>query len=572
MLSKSQLKDIFVTHSGLLKPEEFEVIVKSAQENRQPLDQILMERGFVAPHHFLQLLSEYFKVPATDLRIDEIDPEALKMLPERFASTHMVVAFSKDQDLLKIAMADPGDKDLVKTIQDTVRTKVQIYVATEHVIKRALVLYQGDISSSLAAILAKVKKDVTDGTEISSEVKGLLDVILETAVLMDASDIHIEPFESEVIVRFRVDGLLKTVAILPLAVHQSLMARLKVMASLKIDEKRIPQDGRISVRLQSEEVNGRVSTVPSMWGEKAVIRVLRKEAQLFDLSSLGLLASDLEIVKKYLKLPFGMILVCGPTGSGKTSTLYAFLQEIGLDRIDVVNISTIEDPIEYTIPRVTQIQIHPEINLTFASGLRSLLRQDPDIIMVGEIRDRETADIAVRTALVGRLLLSTLHTNDAVGAMPRLLDMGVEPYLISSTLSLVIAQRLVRKLCTHCRQSYMPEQKDIALLQKTYNLDQALKTLAQTGVVSADTQVDGLRFYKSEGCDKCDHSGYIGRTAVFEILQVTDGLKTLISNKEDGVKLKEFALKEGMKTMFADGLAKVILGETDLKELLRVVV
>jgi type IV pilus assembly protein PilB len=570
-LSKNSLKTIFVDQTGLLTPEGFESIVKSASENRQPLEQILMERGFVAPQYYLKLLSEYYKVPSTDLKINDIYTETLHLLPEIFAMNHMVVAFGRNENMVNVAMVDPSSSDTIRAIENSLNRKIQPHVATEHAIKRALVLYKGSISESLAKLLEDIKSKVGAKESDSSElITALLDKILETAVFMEASDVHIEPYEKEIIVRFRVDGLLKSVAILPVNTLQGLIARLKILAGLKIDEKRVPQDGRINYNLTREDESGRVSIVPSMWGEKTVIRVLRKEAQLFDLASIGLLDSDLEIVRKHLRLPFGMILVCGPTGSGKTSTLYAFLQEIGMERIDVVNISTIEDPIEYTIPRVTQIQIHPEVDLTFATGLRSLLRQDPDIIMVGEIRDNETADIAVRAALVGRLLLSTLHTNDAVGVVPRLMDMNVEPYLISSTLSMAIAQRLVRKLCTHCRQSYIPDAKEIDLLRKNENLDQSIETLRRIGSISKSSEIKDLRFYKSVGCEKCDQSGYIGRTAIFEILEVTDHLKDFISRREDGLKIKELALKAGMKTMFADGLAKVLLGITDVKELLRV--
>ncbi|HYV34036.1 MAG TPA: GspE/PulE family protein, partial [Candidatus Limnocylindria bacterium] len=497
-LSTLQLKEIFVAQSGLLKEEEFDSVVKIAAGNRQPLEHLLMEKGFVAPRHFLTLLSEYYKVPATDLKISEIDQQALLVFSEKYAAGHMVVAFAKDEGVLKVAMADPSDKELLMNLQQSAKMKIEPYVAPEHAIKRALVLYHGNIQSSLDEILEQIKQRGDESSDAS--VVNLLNSILETAVLMDASDVHIEPFETEIIIRFRVDGLLKTVAILPPKLHNLVIARLKVLASLKMDEKRLPQDGRFSIKIQDEEISIRISTVPSMWGEKAVMRILPKEAQLFDLASIGLLEADLELVRKFLKKPFGMILIYGPTNSGKTSTLYAFLEEIGIERIDVVNISTIEDPIEYTVPRITQIQIHPEINLTFAAGLRSLLRQDPDIIMVGEIRDSETADIAIRAALVGRLLLSSLHTNDAIGAIPRLIDMGVEPYLVSSTLALVLAQRLVRKLCPHCRQSYKPTSKELENLQKNQNLDAVLKVLSRFGTISKTTKASDLRFYKSAGC------------------------------------------------------------------------
>ncbi len=567
---KQQLKQIFVDQSGVLKPEEFDLIVKAAGENRQPLDQMLMERGFVAPHHFLSLLADYFKVPSTELKIPDIDLEALNKISEKFAATHLVVPFAQDKDIVKVAMVDPSDEEVKLALEQAVGTKIQPFVATEHAVKRALVLYRGSMKDMLDKVLVQIKNAEQGKGDADTDVETLLSSILESGVLMDASDIHIEPFETEIIIRFRVDGLLKTVAILPASLYQKLEARIKVLAVMKLDEKRLPQDGRFSLKIGEDEVSFRVSTVPSMWGEKVVMRILRKEGQLFDLGNIGFLESDLGIIRRYLKKPFGMILVCGPTGSGKSSTLYAFLEEIGIERVDMVNMSTIEDPIEYTIPRVTQIQIHPEINLTFASGLRSLLRQDPDIIMVGEIRDKETADIAVRGALVGRLLLSSLHTNDAIGAIPRLVDMEVEPYMVGSTLALVVAQRLVRKICPNCREGYKPEAGDIANWKKNQNFDYALEVLRGAGVISKTAKESDLRFYKSKGCAKCDNTGYLGRTAVFEVLEITDDLRALISAKENSVKLKEMALKNGMKTMFADGLAKTILGITDINEVLRV--
>lgn len=572
MLGKEQLKQIFVDQAGILSAEEFEEIVSAAAQNRQPLDHLLMERGFVAPYHFLTLLADYYKVPATDLKINEIDKKALMTISEKFASSQNVIAFAKDGSTLKVAMLDPNNKELLEKLGQITQSTIQPYITTEHAIKRALILYGGSLTDSLNKAVKQVQDGASAGNTSDASVSELINAICENAVLTEASDIHVEPFESEVIVRYRIDGLLRTVVVLPISLHATVSARLKVMASLKMDEHRLPQDGRFALKINDEEVNFRLSIVPSMWGEKAVMRVLRKEAQLFDLASMGFLDSDLPLIKQYLKKPFGMVLVCGPTGSGKTSTLYSFLQEIGIERIDVVNISTIEDPIEYTIPRVTQIQIHPEIDLTFASGLRSLLRQDPDIIMVGEIRDKETADIAVRAALVGRLLLSSLHTNDAIGAIPRLVDMEVEPYMVASTLSLVIAQRLVRKLCTHCRESYKLDADEIKTIKQVHDFDSALASLIKHGIVSKETTAESLRLYRSKGCYQCDNTGYIGRTAIFEILPINDALKNLISAHENSVKIKEQALADGMKTMFADGLAKAILGVTDVKELMRVAI
>ena len=395
----------------------------------------------------------------------------------------------------------------------------------------------------------------------------LLDSVMEAAVIMDTSDIHIEPYESELIVRFRIDGLLRTIVTIPKKMAPSITARLKVISELKVDETRLPQDGRFAQMIKGQEVNFRISTVPSLWGEKLVMRVLPKEAHLFDMHNLGLLDVDRELIRLYLKRPHGMILVTGPTGSGKTTTLYACLQQIGNDRIESVNISTIEDPVEYTMPRITQIQAKPDINLTFASGLRALLRQDPDIIMVGEIRDKETADSAVRSALVGRLVLSSLHTNDAASTIPRLLDMGIEPYLISSTLSLVIAQRLTRRLCTFCRYTYEPDVSTLQDLLKNHDLLRGLQRLKKSGMIP-DSNTSNIRFYKAKGCTHCDETGYQGRSGIYELLQVTPRIQDAIKARVDSNTVRQVAYEEGMKSMFDDGLAKVITGEIDLAELL----
>lgn len=573
-LTEQDFREIFVDRSGLLTSAEFDVVQKNAEGLRRPLSQVLMERTAVSPRYFLELVGDFFSLPVTELKIAEVDREALTSVSQAFAEKHLIVPFAKDARSLKVAFADPRNRDVVAAVESTAGVPIAPYAATEQAIRRALLLYRGDIREHLRRMVKRLEKDAAAGESATGEVPSILaflDAIVDTAVILDASDIHIEPFEQETIIRLRVDGLLRTVARVPKVFHDSLIARLKVLARLRIDEHRLPQDGRFNVRVQEQAVDIRLSLVPSYWGEKAAMRVLRKEASLFDLASLGLLESDLEIIVRHLKRPFGMILVCGPTGSGKTTTLYAFLQEIGVEKTDVVNISTVEDPIEYTVARVTQIQIHPEINLTFSVGLRALLRQDPDILMVGEIRDGETANTAVRAALIGRLLLSSLHTNSAVGAIPRLLDMGVEPYLVSSTLSLVVAQRLVRKLCVRCRESYAPSNDVLGRLRELPSFAESVASLKRHGLLSdAKDPFKEVRFFQASGCAHCDHTGYQGRTPLFEILEVTDALRPHITARRDAAAITEVARQEGMKTLFADGLAKVAMGVTDLDELMRV--
>ena len=350
-------------------------------------------------------------------------------------------------------------------------------------------------------------------------------------------------------------------------------AMIEALAGLRIDERRAPQDGHFEADLGGFKVDLRVSSLPTHWGEKIVLRVLTKESTILDLEDLGLGAADYEIALRNILLPFGMILITGPTGSGKTTSLYAMLMRLGAERHNVVNISTIEDPVEYTMPRVNQVQINPAAGIEFATGLRALLRQDPDVIMVGEIRDRETAEIAVRSALVGRLLLSTLHTNDATGAVSRLLDMGVEPFLLASTLSLVIAQRLVRRICVGCRESVVADASILKALRARPDFDRTIEVLQEQGVLGkGDDPIAGIRLFRGKGCAQCHGSGFRGRLGVFELFEINDHIRSMIMERQDTSVIRARAIAGGMKTMFQDGIAKAFFGETTLEEVFRVAV
>ena len=562
------LQEIFVKKNGILNQKEFDKLFSLSVKLQRPLERIIMEKKLISQRYLLQMLGSYFSVPSAELKIADIDKEALKSINENFAVNNLVVPFAKEGNKLKVAMTDPLNKQLLQAMEKSTGMRIKPHIALERSIRRVCVLYKGSVKEVLERAMTHIgDKNMSE----ESSNKMLLNTIIESAVVIEASDIHIEPFEEDVFVRLRVDGMLRTIIVLPKLFHEEMISRIKVMSGLLMDEHRIPQDGRFHVNIENQAVDVRVSIIPSYWGEKVAMRVLLKEGLLYDLTSLGLLASDLELIKKYIQRPFGMVLACGPTGSGKTTTLYSFIQQIGMEKIDVINISTIEDPIEYSIPRVTQMQIHPKVDLTFAVGLRALLRQDPDIIMVGEIRDKETADIAVRVSLTGRLLFSTLHTNDAVSAIPRLLDIGIEPYLISSTLSLVIGQRLIRKICPHCRESYVVDNKTMEKIKQFYDYDYAVESLRKAGILgkSKDPFSD-IRFFRAKGCVQCDYLGYQGRTSVFEILEISDEIKNLIMNaSRDCDYIKKAAMKNGFKTLSVDGLAKVILGITDLDEVMR---
>jgi type II secretory ATPase GspE/PulE/Tfp pilus assembly ATPase PilB-like protein len=381
----------------------------------------------------------------------------------------------------------------------------------------------------------------------------------------------VEPYELETLVRVRIDGVLHEVMSLPPAAIAPLAARIKVLARLRIDERRVPQDGRFDVDLGGFRLELRVSTMLTHWGEKLVLRVLTREQLQPDLEDLGLAAADRETVLRNALRPHGMLLVTGPTGSGKSTTLYALLARIGAERQNVVNISTIEDPVEYAVPRISQMAVNPAAGVDFATGLRALLRQDPDIIMLGEMRDRETAEIAVRAALVGRLLLSTLHTNDATSSVPRLLDMGVEPYLVASTLALVVAQRLVRRICVACRESVAPDDALLAVVRGHPDFDATIDVLRRAGVLGAGPDPLGaIRVFRGTGCMHCGGRGFRGRLGLFELFEIGDGVRRMIMERRDAASIRRAAIAAGMKTIFQDGLAKVVLGETTLDEVFRV--
>ena len=452
--------------------------------------------------------------------------------------------------------------------------RVVPFLAPARAIQRAQLLYKGDLRKMLEQAAAEegdaTRRPLRQGEEDQSAVD-LLTRLLEYAAVSQASDIHIEPYELEVLVRYRIDGALHEVLSLAPAALASLVARIKVLSGMRIDERRAPQDGRFQASPGDVQMDLRVSSLPTLWGEKVVLRVLPREGITVDLEDLGLVASDYQVVLRNILRPFGMLLITGPTGSGKTTTLYAMLARLGLERQNVLNISTIEDPIEYTIPRVNQVLVNRSAGIEFATGLRALLRQDPDIIMVGEIRDRETVEIAVRAALIGRLLLSTLHTNDATAAVPRLLDMGVEPFLLASTLSLVIAQRLVRRICTNCRESITPDLPILHTLRARPDFEATIAVLQAEGVLGkTDDPLSSLRLFRGKGCPQCSGTGFRGRLGAFELFEIDDRVRGMIMARQDAAAIRAAAIAGGMKTMFQDGLAKVLLGETTLEEVWRV--
>jgi len=578
----SQIRD-FIIDSGLASRAEMEEAEKEAKEKKKPLGDMLVARAKFSEDDLRRMQAYILGIPFVNLKGQELNHEILTMIPEPIARKHNMIAFEKRDDSLEVAMLDTDDLQALNSIRKKVGLKILPRLTDAESMRHALLQYQknlkdefGDLikneSAEIKAIAEKMpgEEEASEGDlkKLAEElpVVRIVDTLLKHAIIQNASDIHIEPLEDQILVRYRIDGLLHDAMVLPKHIGASLTARIKVLSSLKLDEKRLPQDGRFKIDMNGEKVSFRVSTLPTFYGEKTVIRILKENAHGFSLESLGFHGEGLERIHDSLRQKTGMVLATGPTGSGKTTTLYTMLDILNKPE---VNISTVEDPIEYQMPRVNQTQVKPEIGLTFANGLRSLLRQDPDIVMVGEIRDGETAGLAINASLTGHLVLSTIHTNSASGAIPRLIDMGVEPFLIVSTVKTIIAQRLVRKLIAS-KEKYFLSPVEIKNLGKLVDLDRMLAMLREEKIVGAKDIWDKIPFYKAVKSAESE-DGYSNRVGIHEVLKVTSTIRELIlkGSSQDDIEIQ--AKKEGMMTMIEDGIFQAVLGQTSLEEIFRVV-
>lgn len=576
-LASTDLKRILLDQK-IIKDSDYEKLEKEAQEKKQPLANYLVFRKIIPEDRLAKLVSDFLKVPLVDLAEEKIPQEVLKVIPEPIARRHQVVAFKKRGNELDLAMTDPEDLQTREFVKKKTGFVIKPYLATKTGMEAALSQYHSSLKAEFEKILTtkkgeKPKTAEGEGQELEKmaqeiPVVRVVDTLLEYAIFEGASDIHIEPQEKEVTVRYRIDGILHDVMTLPKVIQPALVARLKVLSNLKIDEHRLPQDGRFKIQSEEYNISFRVSTIPIFDGEKVVLRLLDEGAKALTFEDLGFARSALEIIKRNLTRSHGMTLITGPTGSGKSTTLYTILTKLNTKG---VNISTIEDPIEYRIPGINQMQVNPKISLTFALGLRALLRQDPNIIMIGEIRDLETSEEAVHAAMTGHIVLSTLHTNNAAGAMPRLLDMGVEPYLIASTLNTVIGQRLVRKVCQDCKTSMKLDEKAIQSLSLDFNLEHLLEIMKREGVLDKKVRnMKDLEFFEGRGCDKCGHSGYRGRMGIYEVLDTNESIGKLILARAATSQIQDQAMANGMVLMWQDGFIKAHLGLTTIAEVLRV--
>jgi len=575
-----QLK-VFLLDAGLVDESQFEKALKKAEKTSQKVGDVLISENFIKQEELIKLEAYILGIPFVNLEKEAIPPEILKVIPEPIARSHNIVSFRKKGDGLEVAMLDPEDLrtiDFIKKKEPGL--KILPRLTTPESIKNALRQYQktleaefGDIIKKEAGDIRSIKEEevVEEKEELKKAAEELpvikiVDTLMKHAILQRASDIHIEPEEKDVVVRYRIDGILHDAMTLPRNAASGIVARIKVLSNLKLDEHRLPQDGRFKIETEDYKYSIRVSTLPVFDGEKIVMRLLPETSKAASLESIGLSGGALEKVQDSLKKPVGMILVTGPTGSGKTTTLYSMMEILNTPD---VNISTIEDPVEYRMPRVNQTQVNSKIGMTFANGLRALVRQDPDIIMVGEIRDNETVSLAINAALTGHMVLSTLHTNDAAGAIPRMIDMQAEPFLIASTLNIIIAQRLVRRLCKE-KEKYTLKDSEIKNLQKYCDQERILNILKEEKIIKPKTAFKDIEFYRPK-TTKDETEGYSGRVGIFEAMPINETIKDLIVKKATSDQIAEQAKKEGMRTMVEDGFIKAAQGLTSIEEVLRVI-
>ncbi len=543
------LKTKILDEAGLTKIAEF------AKNSQISLADALIEKDVITDENLGILISDYMKIPFIIMNKITIPQEVLKIVPERIAQKYNVIAFSKDAENIKLAMIDPRNTEIIDMIAKKTGLKVMPHLATERDFFNTLSLYRRELQKTVDELLQEQVEEAKNKEESDAPVVKIVDMLIEYAYQDKTSDVHIEPHEKNSLVRFRIDGVLHDILFLPKSLHERVVTRIKVLSRLRTDEHMSAQDGKMRIPLREENLDIRVSIVPIVEGEKVVMRLLSSRFRQFSLLNLGMTEKDLDKVNRAARKSYGMILSTGPTGSGKTTSIYSILKILNSRE---KNITTIEDPVEYRIQGVNQIQVNNKTDLTFANGLRSILRQDPNVVFVGEIRDSETAGIAVNAALTGHLVVSTLHTNDAAGTLPRLIDMKVEPFLVASTVNVIIAQRLLRKICEMCKSSVTLEKEDV------------LKNIPEEVFTKHFGNEKTIRVYAGKGCKVCHHTGYAGRIGVFEVLEVTESIRTLITAKEDSDVIAKAAIKEGMETMMDDGMQKVLKGLTTIEEVLRV--
>lgn len=568
---------------GLINDKTLAALMKKSEQEEIQLETLLINNEILPDEKLGVVLADLYGNPFIKVSEKMIPESVLRVVPYQLASRQLMIPFEQSGNKLKVAVNDPHNYELISFLEKKTGMEVEPYYATKKDIKQSLKAFNKNVNEQFNKFLKQSAISSTDLETLTDATK-LLDTMILFAFQNGASDIHIEPHKDFMVVRYRVDGMLRIVAELPIALLELIVSRIKVLANLRTDEHRAPQDGRFKIVLENNEITLRVSMVPTYDGEKTVMRLLTSNNQELNLESLGYSAKSLKVIHDSILKTHGIILITGPTGSGKTTTLYSVLKLLNSPE---VNIATIEDPIEYRLEGVNQIQVNPKVNLTFAAGLRSLLRQDPNIIMVGEIRDEETGDIAINAALTGHLVLATLHTNDAATTLPRLMEMGIQNFLVGATVQMVMAQRLVRTICPKCKKAYEVSFEEIQTLGEKFSYKQnftevfrdinasgAVRMVEAGGVAAPDSaQVPAtgkLVFYKGDGCQNCGGSGYKGRLSIAEVMEVSMEIRKMILRNATPTEIENQAVKEGMATMFMDGMRKVLEGSTTIEEVLRV--
>ena len=571
--------------SGKLTKDQLSTVKMESINSGKTVDEILISRNLATKEDIAKSKGQQLGFEYVDPTAKPIPADVLSKIPEPVARRFILIPFQfePETNILHVAMSDPLDLQVVEFVERKSAARIKPFISTPDLINQAISeQYSQSLTTQVSAALEEVsgtieaKEELTDLGKVEEVIKEapvakIVSTLLEYAIKARASDVHIEPQEDRTRVRYRIDGILQERVVLPRKVHEALVSRIKILSNLKIDEKRIPQDGRFTFKLKDNVVDLRIASLPTVNGEKIVMRLLPKASQAPTLDDLGMRGFSLKIFEENIIKPHGIILITGPTGSGKTTTLFATLSKISNPKVNVV---TLEDPVEYNIPGVNQVQINPQAGLTFASGLRSFLRQDPNIIMVGEIRDGETTGLAIQASLTGHLVFSTLHTNSSAGALPRLLDMGAETFLLASTMNCVVAQRVVRNICLDCKQEFTPPPQMVEDIKG--NLGNLLtdKHLKLSDKEEKDLKsLQGkskLKLYKGKGCDKCGDSGYKGRVAIFEVMPITDKIGRLILERSPAGKIEEQAVEDGMIKLLQDGFLKAVEGITTVEEILRV--
>jgi type IV pilus assembly protein PilB len=562
LITEEKLRKLLL-EGGYMKENDFDMTQKEAAGKTIDLQELIVEKGFIRDETLGRIVADEANYDYIDLKkadIADITDEMLQHIPEVVAIAQKIVVFKEEEESFKVATCHPDNYPFFKVLEQKTGKKAEVYYSTPFDVAQALKKYKGDLMTEVKRLIRELEKSPQGAEE---NVVEFVDLIMEYAHSNLASDVHIEPLSEFAIVRFRIDGILHKVAEYPKKqLHERISSRIKILAKLRTDEKSAAQDGRFNYKTTGGSVDVRVSIMPATEGENIVMRLLIQRGKRFSMDELGLLPHDLKKLRAAVQKPYGMVLSVGPTGSGKTTTLYSVLQTLNEPE---VNIMTIEDPVEYEIEGVQQMQVNHAKNITFPNGLRTIVRQDPDIVMVGEIRDSETVDMALNSAMTGHLVLSTMHANDAATTFPRFLEMGAEPFLVASSINVAIAQRLVRQVCPDCKESYHLSEEQINNLK-----DEEEGLVKMIKEIAGGKEMKDISFYRGKGCKFCNETGYLSRTAIFEVLEVTEEIRNLIVQKESSEIIRRKAMEQGMSTMMQDGVAKALKGKTTLEEIRKV--